>query len=357
MTDKTLRVGVVGYGFAGKTFHAPVLAGVPGLELTAVASSDAAKVHADWPGLEVHADPHTLFARPDIDLVVIATPNDSHHSMARAALLAGKHVVVDKPFTQTLAEAQDLAALAGSQRRVLSVFQNRRFDGDFLTLRRLLAGGELGQVVYVESHFDRYRPQVLPRWRDRPGAGGIWPDLGSHLADQALQLFGLPDAISADMAPIRDGAVTEDYFHVQLRYAKGAHAGLRVVLHATTIAAEAAPRFLVHGKLGSYSKRGVDVQEDALKAGGRPQLQALGEWGKDDRDGLLTLPTGLRSVPTLPGNYLAYYAAVRDAILGRGENPVPPEQAVQLMALLELGRRSAHERRELEVAVLPTGRP
>jgi len=341
---KVIRVAVVGYGFAGKTFHAPVLAGVPGMELAAVASSDAAKVHADWPGLAVEADPHALFARPDIDLVVIATPNDSHHPLARAALLAGKHVVVDKPFTQTLAEAQDLARLARTTGRLLSVYQNRRFDGDFLTLRALLERGDLGELVYVESHFDRYRPQVLPRWRDRPGAGGIWPDLGSHLADQALQLFGPPQAICADMAPIREGAVTEDYFHVQLRYA----GGLRVVLHSTTIAAEPAPRFLVHGRLGSWSKHGVDVQEDALKAGARPFLQALGDWGKDTRDGRLTLPDGQRSTPTLPGNYLAYYAAVRDAINGKAMNPVPPEQAVELMALLELGRRSAQERRELE---------
>jgi predicted dehydrogenase len=331
-----LRVGIVGYGFAGRTFHAPVLAGVP--------------------GLPVEADPAALFARPDIDLVVIATPNDSHHGLARAALLAGKHVVVDKPFTQTLAEAQDLAALAHTTGRVLSVFQNRRFDGDYLTLRGLLARGELGRVVYCESHFDRYRPQVLPRWRDRPGAGGIWPDLGSHLADQALQLFGLPDAISADMAPIRDGAVTEDYFHVQLRYAQGPQAGLRVVLHSTTMAAEPAPRFLVHGTHGSYSKHGVDVQEDVLKTGARPSLDALGDWGRDARDGRLTLypqdagsPAQMSAVPTVPGNYLAYYAAVRDAIQGEDANPVPPEQAVQLMALLALGRRSATERRELEV--------
>jgi predicted dehydrogenase len=353
MAGATVRAGVVGYGFAGRTFHAPVLSGVPGLELAAVASSGAAKVHADWPGLQVHADPHALFARPDIDLVVIATPNDSHHPLARAALLAGKHVVVDKPFTQTLAEARELAALAHSRRRVLSVYQNRRFDGDFLTLRKLLATGELGPIVYFESHFDRYRPQVLPRWRDRPGAGGIWPDLGAHLADQALQLFGPPDAISADMAPLRDGAVTEDYFHVQLRYGSG----LRVVLHSTTLAAEPAPRFLVHGKRGSYSKHGVDVQEDVLKTGARPSLEALGDWGRDGRDGQLTLyvcgpgaPAQVGALPTLPGNYMAYYAAVRDAILGKGANPVPPEQAVQLMALLELGRRSAMERRELEFA-------
>lgn len=359
MDDTTLKVGLVGYGFAGKTFHAPVVAGVPGLMLAAVASSNVAKVQADWPGMPAEPTPRDLFARADIDLVVVATPNDSHHALAKAALLAGKHVVVDKPFTVTLAQAQELAALAHAQQRVLSVYQNRRFDADFLTLRNIVAGGELGRLVFFESHFDRYRPKVLVRWRDQAGpGGGIWVDLGSHLMDQAVQLFGVPDAIAADMAPIRDDAVVEDYFHVQLRYARGPHAGLRVVLHATTLAAEPAPRYLVHGTRGSYVKHGVDPQEDALKAGARPRLDALGDWGRDSRDGRLTVygedgaTPQSRVCPTQAGNYLAYYAAVRDAVRGEGANPVTPDEAVQLMALLELGRRSAEERRELVVAPL-----
>lgn len=353
-----IRWGLVGYGFAGKTFHAAVASGVPGLEFAAVASSDAAKVRADWPGLPVEPSPEALFARPDIGLVVIATPNDTHHPLAKAALLAGKHVVVDKPFTLTVAEARELAALAVERGRLLSVYQNRRRDGDFLTLQRLLAEGRLGRLVYFESHFDRYRPKVLPRWRDRAGpAGGIWADLGSHLMDQAVQLFGLPDALAVDMAPIRDGAAAEDYFHAQLRYEHGVHAGLRVVLHSTTLAAQPAPRFLVHGTLGSYSKHGVDPQEEALKAGTRPQLDALGDWGSDARDGRLTVYETDATTkhetqwPTMPGNYPGYYAAIRDALRGLGPNPVPPEQAVQLMALLELGRRSAVERRELPVQI------
>ena len=357
MYSGVLNVGLVGYGFAGRTFHAPVIAGVPGLRLAAVASSQPDVVHRDWPLVRVVATPEALFASPDVDVVVIATPNDSHHSLAWAALEAGKHVVVDKPFTMNLAEAQALVVLAKATARVLSVFHNRRFDADFLTLQDVLASGHLGRLVYFESHFDRYRPEVLVRWRDQPGAGGIWPDLGSHLVDQTVQLFGVPDAIHADMGPIRDHAATEDYFHAQLRYAQGPHAGLRVVLHSTTIAAAPAPRYTVHGTLGSYVKYGVDPQEDALKAGARPHLGNLGDWGADPAPGQLSLPAdasapGVQVVPSRPGNYMAYYAAVRDAVNGVGTNPVTPEQASQVMALLELGRESSAQRRELRVLPL-----
>ncbi|MDP9901368.1 oxidoreductase [Variovorax ginsengisoli] len=352
MTLPLLRVGLVGYGFAGRTFHAPVLSAVPGLQLAAVASSQPAQVQADWPGVPVESDAQALLRRSDIDLVVIAAPNAQHHPLARDALKSGKHVVVDKPFTLDAAQAHDLAALAAQHQRVLSVYQNRRYDADFLTLRDLLASGQLGRPVYFESHFDRFRPEVRDRWREQavPGAG-LWGDLGSHLLDQALQLFGKPDTLQVDLAALRDAAVVEDYFHAVLRYETGPHAPLRVVLHATALAAHAAPRYLVHGTRGSYVKQGVDPQEDALRAGLRPggadwgvdpvtgdlRVLAVGDWMKDSR------------VPNWPGNYGDYYAAVRDAIRGTGPNPVPPEQAVELMALLDLGRRSAEEGR-----VLPT---
>lgn len=345
MTPRTLRAGLVGYGFAGQTFHAPVLSAVPGLELAAVASSRPHKVHADWPGVAVVPDAAALVGRPDIDLVVVATPNAQHHPIAKAALEAGKHVVVDKPFTLDVAEARELELLARRNNRVLAVYQNRRFDADYLTLKDLLASGELGRLVYLESHFDRFRPEVRDRWREQkvPGAG-LWVDLGSHLVDQAVQLFGTPDTLQLDTAALRDGAQVEDYFHAVLRYESGPHAPLRVVLHATTLAAHAAPRYIVHGTRGSYIKHGVDPQEDALRAGQRPPMAG---WGADPQDGELVLPASdggepqRRVWPTRAGNYLEYYAAVRDAILGNGPNPVPPEQAVALMELLDLGARSA----------------
>lgn len=350
MILKPLRVGLVGYGFAGQTFHAPVLSAVPGMELAAVASSQGDKVAAEWPGAAVVADVGALVAGQDVDLVVVATPNAQHFPVAKAALEAGKHVVVDKPFTLDASEARELAALAQRRGVLLSVYQNRRFDADFLTLRDLLASGDLGRPVYFESHFDRFRPEVRDRWRERavPGAG-LWVDLGAHLLDQALQLFGKPDTLQLDSAVLREGAVVEDYFHAVLRYERGPHAPLRVVLHATTLAAHASPRYLMHGTRGSYVKYGVDSQEDALRAGLRPGGD---DWGIDPLLGELTLMAAgswvqTKTQPNRRGNYVDYYAAVRDAILGEGPNPVPPAEAVALMELLDLGRQSAVDGRAL----------
>jgi predicted dehydrogenase len=351
-----IRVAIIGYGYATKTFHAPLIASVPGLELRAISSSDASKVRADWPQLAVEASPQTLIAREDVDLVVVPTPNDTHHPLARAALLAGKHVVVDKPFTLTLAEAQDLCAVAKQCGRLLSVFHNRRWDGDFLIVRELVAAGTLGRLTHVESHFDRYRPQVRARWREQAGPGsGLWVDLGAHLLDQCVQLFGLPEAMTVDLMTQRDGAVTNDAFHALLRYADG----LRVVLHATALAAAPGARFTLHGTRGSFVKTGLDPQEDRLKLGERPDGAA--PWSLPQENATLSLQDAqnadlVRSAPhaVQPGRYLDYYAAVRDAILGRGPNPVPGEQAAQVMALLDLGVASHEARRELPVSLLPT---
>lgn len=368
-----LNVGIVGYGYATRTFHAPLVHTTPGLRLAVIATSDPKKVSADWPDVPTVASPDALFARSDLDLVVIATANDSHFPLARLALAAGKHVVVDKPFTLTAAEGRSLESLARVNDRVLSVFHNRRWDGDFLTLSRLLAEGALGRVVHFESHFDRFRPTVRDRWRERNGPGsGLWYDLAPHLLDQALQLFGIPEAIFLDTALQRDTAQIDDYFHAILRYGP-----LRVVLHAGMVAAHLSPRFLVHGLLGSLTKHGLDPQEAALVAGRRPPLPAgsTGErkraktnsgagttngaaesgetWGADSIPFQLTTCEGdlrtTREHPSLPGNYPAYYAAVRDAIVDEAPNPVPARQAIAVMELLELGHESAALRREISI--------
>lgn len=232
MADK-IKVGLLGYGYASKTFHAPLIMGTPGLELAGVSSSDASKVHADWPAIPVVSDPQMLFNDPSIDLIVIPTPNDTHFPLAQSALAAGKHVVVDKPFTVTLSQANALKEHADDAGLLLSVFHNRRWDSDFLTLKTLLAEGSLGNVVYFESHFDRYRPEIRQRWREQAGAGGgIWYDLGPHLLDQALQLFGLPETLNVDLGMLRPGSQSVDYFHAVLSYP-----GQRVVLHSTVLAA------------------------------------------------------------------------------------------------------------------------
>jgi predicted dehydrogenase len=342
-----LRVGLVGYGYAGRTFHAPLVAAVPALQLAAVASSDAAKVQADWPGMPVHADPLALVARADIDLVVVATPNDSHHPLAAAALRAGKHVIVDKPFTVTLAQARELDELARRLGRVLSVFHNRRRDADFLTVQRLLREGALGRVVEMESRFDRFRPEVKARWREGAGPGsGLWYDLGPHLLDQALRLFGPPQGIALDRAALRDGALADDWFRATLRYER-----LRVLLHAGTLVASG-PRFVLHGTRGSFVKEGLDAQEDALKAGARPGWPPAPAWGRDPGRATLARPGGEDAPVVLEaGDYAGYYAAVAAAIRGDGANPVPAGEAIEVMALIEAGIESDRARREVSPAL------
>ena len=346
MSD-SIRVGLIGYGYASKTFHAPLIAGTPGMALAAVSSSDATKVHADWPTVPVVSEPKHLFNDPNIDLIVIPTPNDTHFPLAKAALEAGKHVVVDKPFTVTLSQARELDALAKSLGRLLSVFHNRRWDSDFLTVKALLSEGTLGEITFFESHFDRFRPQVRNRWREQAGPGsGIWYDLAPHLLDQAVNLFGLPVSMTVDLAQLRPGAQTTDYFHAILSYPQR-----RIVLHGTMVAAAESARYIIHGTRGSYVKFGLDPQEDRLKNGERLPQE---DWGYDMRDGVVTTGEGETLVEetllTSPGNYPAYYAAVRDALNGTGENPVPASQAIQIMELIELGIESAKHRATLCLA-------
>lgn len=343
MSDN-IRVAIIGYGYASKTFHAPLISGTPGMTLAAVSSSDEAKVRNDWPTVPIVAEPRQLLDDPNIDLIVIPTPNDTHFPLAKAALEAGKHVVVDKPFTVTLSQARELDAVARSRGRLLSVFHNRRWDSDFLTVKSLINEGLLGEVCYFESHFDRYRPQIRDRWRERGGPGsGIWFDLGPHLLDQAIGLFGLPVSMTVDLAQLRPGAQSTDYFHAVLVYPQR-----RVILHATLLAAAETARFIVHGSRGSYIKYGLDPQEERLKNGERLPQE---DWGYDMRDGILTRVDGEdrseESWLTLPGNYPAYYAAIRDALNGNGENPVPASQAIQIMELIELGIESAKHRATL----------
>jgi predicted dehydrogenase len=346
-----LNVALVGYGYVGKTFHAPLIAATPGFALHTVVSSDPAKVAADFPAARVVAELSEALADPAIDLVVIATPNALHAPQAIAALAAGKHVVVDKPFALDAAQARTVADAAKSAGKLLTVFHNRRWDSDFQTVQRLIAEGMLGEVVQYESHFDRFRPQVRDRWRERAGPGsGAWMDLGPHLLDQALVLFGEPLAIAADIGTQRAGANgqvgADDYFHVTLRYPV-----LRVILHGSLLTAASDLRMAVHGTKASYVKHGLDPQEAQLKAGMTPGASG---WGRDSRHGVLTtvendiqVHTDVR--PEVTG-YRQFYAGVREAILHGAPSPVPVEEALRVMALLELAQRASHERREIPLA-------
>lgn len=339
-----LNVALIGYGFASKTFHAPLLVNVPGLRLSHIVSSDSAKVHKDYKDIAVLAKPDDAFALPEIDVIVIATPNATHFDLAYKALSAGKHVVVDKPFTNTVGEATELIRLARSRGKVLSVFQSRRWDGDFLTLRKLIADGVLGEVALFESHYDRYRPEPRQRWREQavPG-GGIWFDLGPHLVDQALQLFGPPESIYADLEIQRALGQAIDYFHVVLRYGKN-----RAILHGGLIVIAETPRFTVHGTTGSFTKFGMDTQEDSLKRGDIPGSQG---WGNDPRMGTLITKKGegfeTRQVPNIPGNYLGYYEGLRDAIVSGTPSPVTAEDGLEVINVIETAIKSSAARAEL----------
>jgi predicted dehydrogenase len=356
-----LKIALIGYGGAGRIFHAPLIAGVPGMQLHTIVTSQAQTVQRDWPGVRCLANAADAWADPAIDLVVVATPNASHFELAQAALKAGKHVVVDKPCTVTLVQTQTLLKLAQARGKVLTVFQNRRFDSDFLALREVIDSGELGRLVEVNSHFDRYRPTVPVRWREQRVAGsGLWFDLGPHLLDQALALFGLPDDIFVDLAQVRDGAQVNDWFHAVLRYTMR-HAGLRVVLHASTLVAQLGPRWAVHGVGGSFTKFGMDTQEDALKAGARPQGDHPDNWGLDPQHGEVlrwrampgvTLPVSVCHAAAAPaGNYVAYYTQLRDHLWGLEPQPlVTPEQVHGVMALLTLGEQSASQGRFVPVS-------
>ena len=343
--EPVLNVALIGYGYVGKTFHAPLISHTPGLHLHTVVSSDQEKVLADFQHARVTGHAQDAFADPAIDLVVIAAPNAVHATLACDALTQGKHVIVDKPFTVTLEEARQVIAQAERSDRLVSVFQNRRWDSDFLTLKNMLEQGTLGEISEFHSHFDRYRPQVVDRWReqDQPGSG-LWFDLGPHLLDQALQLFGMPQAIFADIALQRIGARAADYFHVLLRYPHH-----RVVLHAGSLVPANGLRFAVHGTRASFLKHGLDAQETTLRTGGVPGQPG---WGTDPLAGHLHVDGSGEGkgtpVDAIAGDYRDYYRAMREAILGNAALPVTPQEALQVMAMLECGMQSSTQRREVE---------
>lgn len=348
MQNETIRVGIIGFGLAGQTFHAPLVRATPGLQITAVASSGPDKVHAALgDSVAVLADPRALATSELVDLVVVASPNATHFELAALALNAGKHVVVDKPFTATVEEARRLAAMAGERSLLLSVFHNRRWDSTTLTASRLLAAGTLGGIRHAAIHFDRFRPQPLPRWKeDALEGGGTWMDLGPHMLHEALHYFGWPLAIQADLASLRPGSQADDCIHARLRYADG----LRVDVAASMLTAAPRPRVALYGTRGSWVKQNLDPQEAVLKTGQRPGEDDAA-WGIDTEQGTLSIEEDgvVRAYPfaTENGAYQMYYRQLREAILGRGPNPVPVEEAIAVMQLLEAGRRSHAERREI----------
>jgi predicted dehydrogenase len=330
-----IRVGLIGFGFVSKTFHVPLLKGTDGYQITAVSSSRPGEVTAALPGVEVVSDPKVLATHPRVDLVVIASPNETHAPLAELTMRAGHNVVVDKPFTITTEQARHLAAVAREQNVLLSVFQNRRWDSDFLTVQDAIRRDLTGRVVLFESRIDRYRPDVRDRWREVPGPGaGLLYDLGPHLIDQTLLLFGIPDSVQATLAKQRNGARTDDFFQIVLRYGE-----MVATLSAGSVVSGGSARFAVHGLRASVAKQKPDVQEDQLKAGVLPGSR---DWGVDPDDAVLyDGATGdTRAMNAARGDQREYYVALREALHGRAPNPVPPEQGATVMAIIEAALRS-----------------
>ncbi|WP_338703618.1 Gfo/Idh/MocA family oxidoreductase [Streptomyces sp. Q6] len=352
-TGGPLRVGLIGYGLAGSVFHAPLIAATEGLVLDTVVTSNperqaqARAEHGD--DLRCVDSPDELWERADdLDLIVIASPNKTHVPLATAALKAGLPVVVDKPVAGTAAEARELASLADERGLLLSVFQNRRWDNDFLTLRKLMADGELGEIQRFESRFERWRPQLKGGWRESGNPeeiGGLLYDLGSHVVDQALVLFGPAVTVYAESDVRRAGAAADDDTFIAITHASG----VRSHLYVSATTAQLGPRFRVLGSQAGYVKYGLDPQEAALRDGKRPApgqpwgVESDSMWGRVG-SGESPLTGGGRPVPTVDGDYPAYYAAVAAALRDGAPNPVPATQAAAALDVLEAARRSADQK-------------
>ncbi len=367
MPPQEISVAVLGFGLAGRVFHAPFVSAVPGLRLAAIVQRHGDEASKAYPeastGVRVARSVAEVIEDPAIDLIVVGTPNETHFPLALAALRAGKHVVVDKPLATSSAEIAALIELARRQNRVLAPFHNRRWDGDFLTVQQLLADRTLGRLVTFSSRFDRFRPVTRSgTWKEASHPGnGILFDLGPHLVDQALTLFGTPDTLTASVRRERDGTEIEDAFDLTLEFPDG----LRALLGATVIAAEPAPRFLLHGTHGSFRKFGVDPQEPALVAGAHvPQLGAAELWLREPKEhfGELTIAPDPANAPTTlihtrpetqTGDYRGFYNNVVAAVRGEQPLPVSPEDAWRAIRLLELARQSSQEQRTLRVDLSP----
>lgn len=344
-----INVGFIGFGASGQIFHAPILSSVSGFEIKKIKTSSPENInHAVslYPQSKTISDNKEIFNDPEIDLVVIVTPNNTHTALVKEALLHGKHVVVDKPFTVTSEEADELIALAQKQQKILTVYHNRRLDSDFKTIRKVIQSETLGNIAEVEIHFDRFRNYVKEEvWKeqDLPGSGILY-DLGSHLIDQAIQLFGLPDELFADIRVQRTGGVTPDNFELLLYYGS-----LKVTLKAGMLVKEPGPRYTLLGDKGSFIKYGLDVQEEILKAGGAPRY--FDDWGEEPEAIWGTINTeinGLKiqgKVESEKGDYREFYQNLYQAIINGADLLIKPEQASDIIRIIELAIQSSQEKR------------
>lgn len=347
---KPVAAAICSFGMSGKVFHAPFLQMHPGFRLHSVWERSKKEAAGLYPDIKSVDTLEALLADDEVELVVVNTPNYTHYDYAKKALEAGKHVVVEKPFTTTVAEAEELGALAAAKGKVLAVYHNRRWDSDFLTVRQVLQQGLLGDVVEAEIHFDRYKEALSPKTHKeipQPGTGVLY-DLGSHLIDSAIMLFGMPAKVFADIRIIRPVSQVDDYFEVLLYYP----ANLRVRLHASYLVREAGPGFLIHGSKGSFLKSRTDVQEAALLAGALPEGD---NWGKEPAEAFALLHTELdgkivrEQIPMLQGNYHGFFSGLYEAVRHGAPPPVSAADGTNVIRIIEAARQSSQEGRVIEL--------
>ena len=346
---KVIQTAIVGYGLSGRYFHAPFLHVHPGFKVIKLFERKGEASKELFPKAEVVRDLESIINNSNIELVVIATPNDLHYPMAKSCLQKGKHVIIEKPFTLTSKEADELISIADKKKLKIFVYQNRRWDGDFLTIQKLLKSGALGEVNEFEAHFDRYRPKLTTRlWREEEKkGGGVLFDLGPHLIDQALQLFGIPDKLFAKIETQRKATKVDDYFRLVLSYGK-----MKAILTAGMLVKDTGPRYIIHGTIGSFVKYGIDPQEEELRKGLMPDSET---WGIEDPDkwGLVTIDYADMnvhgSVETEPGNYMEFYNNVYDVLTKKAPIAVKPVDARNVIRIIELARESSLKKNEIKV--------
>lgn len=336
----TINTAIIGFGLSGRVFHAPFIHTHPGFVLGSIVERHGQTARELYPDVKIVKNYEDLLQDKSIELAVIATPNIFHFEQAKALLLAGKHVIIEKPFTPSSAEADELISIAEKSGRKIFVFQNRRWDGDFKTVQQVVYHGYLGEILEYEAHFDRFAPGARrSAWRDEPlPAGGVLYDLGSHLVDQALVLFGLPQSVFADIRWQRAQSKVDDYFEINLYYNR-----LKVTLKASVFVKEQGPRYIIHGTKGSFIKYGIDPQEALLKEGLMPDSP---EWGKEDPDYWGILNTELHgqqfygTIETEPGNYMGFYDNVYEVITKGSGQAVSPEEARNVIRTIEMALES-----------------
>ena len=350
--EKIIRTGVIGYGLSGRVFHAPFIDVVEGFELSKISTANPHNIRiaqSRYPNTPIVPDGQSIIDDNNIDLVIVTSPNTVHFKWAKAALLANKHVVVEKPFTVSLAEAEELVELAKQKKKILTVYHNRRFTSDTKTVKKILKSGVLGDVVDYETHFDRFRPEPKEgAWREDPLPGsGIFYDLGSHLIDQSLYFFGMPQAVTAHIQAVRPWAKADDSFDVKLHYPTHT-----ATLKSGTLVKIPGPTYQIHGTKGSFIKYGLDVQEETLETGAIPNTP---NWGMEPESIWGTLKTEVEGIEICSviksenGDYRDYFINLRDAIWGKAKIAVTAEEGANVMKIIELAIQSDKEKRTIDV--------